>query len=58
MSTTELVDQTIHNMFVEVVKENDLEYGDIEPLQVAKLDNLKIDLVNIVDAFIKGNKES
>lgn len=56
-SVRAIVEKNIEQMFVDVVKEYDLKYGDIEPSQAFRLDDIKEELGEMLCDFVHGNTE-
>lgn len=53
----EAIETNINKMFTEVAREYELKYGDIAPEQVAKLDDIKQDLADILGDYVHQNIE-
>jgi hypothetical protein len=54
----EVINKHFNNMFEELVAEYNLKYGDISPSQQWELDEIKIDLNNILNAYVLQNMEA
>lgn len=51
-----IIDQAINDMFVELAYEFDLHSGDIEPIEDLKIENIKEQLLPILERFVEQNK--